>query len=96
MVMDKNNTESLTQFFLILSVLLSNIGNTFIFSDFEKKFKKKFDHPFLKILIIFSLFYLYTKDVRTSFLSAFIIFLIYCILEKDEEICKRLDLETID
>lgn len=94
--MKQENTETLTQFFLILSILFSNIGNTFIFSDFEKKFKKKFDHPFFKVLIIFSLFYLYTKNIRISLLTALVVFLIYCILQKEEDVCKRLDLETVE
>jgi hypothetical protein len=81
------------QGFLLISIFFSVFMSKKIVVDMEKRFGDYFDHPLVKILAIFSLLFVYSKNMYLSLIGSISIFTLYILLEKEEDTCKRLDLE---
>lgn len=65
---------STNPFFIGLSVMMMNIGSRFILSDLTQSQIHFFNNKFVKYLIVFCMFFIYTKDFLSSIILSFIFF----------------------
>ncbi len=71
-----------------LTMLLMNLGARYIAADLGKSHEKIFSSQFVKKLIIFSLFFVATRDILLSFLlSILYVIIIDGILHENSKFC---------
>ncbi len=82
-------------------MLMTNIGGRYITLDIPQNIEKMFSNYFiLRILVIFSIFFMATRDIKTSILLSllFLIFIkfvineksYFCIFPKNEDLEKKM------
>lgn len=84
------NTETATQAFLLCSIFISTFAGKPVVDDFQKKFVVYTDHPVFKFLVIFSLLFMYTKNISSAIIGTSVIYIFYTLVD-DDEMCDRID-----
>lgn len=67
----------------ILSIMMIQIGSKHLVFELTDKQKKLLKHPFMQYLILLSLLYLSTKDIRIALFISIIIYISVYILFND-------------
>tara|TARA_Y100000389_G_scaffold83399_1_gene79963 strand:- start:13235 stop:13525 length:291 start_codon:yes stop_codon:yes gene_type:complete len=67
----------------ILSIMMIQIGHKHLVLDLTEKQKKMLKHPYMQFIILLSLVYLSTKDIRIAFTIALVIYLVIYVLMND-------------
>jgi hypothetical protein len=88
-----------SKIFAAFIMLLMNLGGKYLAYEIPENIEHIFSHPWVRRLLIFSLFFFTTRDVKISILLTLIFILLFkflldknsrfCILQKDNLVTKR-------
>jgi len=68
--------------------LIVNLGSGFVINDIKLSFTDIFDLALVKVLVLFSIIYMNTKDIYISAISSLTVVLIYGLLSKKKILSK--------
>ena len=69
-------------------MLLTNLGGRYIVNELPNNIEKIFNHPWVRMLIIFSLFFFTIRDIKTSILLTLLFILVFkFLLDENSRFC---------